>query len=176
MKANITLMVIVLVTLMACASSKHILERGSSFSADELEEDNLVEVVQTAEGLAGSKATKHYYIVRVDRKDKKDAYNTIKKVFDKVISILTKNNIIPNEGSLVKSKIKPQYQSKKRRWFFSTIFVVLGTQKELELTFKQLTQIGVQRLQARPSINFLNEKLLAMELFNSAKAQLVALL
>jgi hypothetical protein len=103
-----------------------------------------------------NKVVKDYYIIKVGRKNKKDAYNIIQKIFYKVVDILLKNKIIPDQSSLVKSKIKPQYQSKKRSWVFSTIFVVLGTQKELERAFKHLSRIGVQRLQTKPSINFLN--------------------
>lgn len=116
----------------------------------------MVEVEVSGQSRASSSMSKHYYIVKVGRKDKKEAYNVIRKVFEKVVSILIHNKMIPDEGSLVKSKIKPQYQSKKRSWLFSTIFVVLGTQKELDKAFKDLSRIGVQRLQTKPTINFLN--------------------
>lgn len=47
-------------------------------------------------------------------------------LFKDVLSFLLKNRIIPHEDSLVKSRIKPQYLSKKRSWSFSTIFVIFG--------------------------------------------------
>lgn len=93
----------------------------------DLESDNLVQVEESAVDRPNGRITKNYYIVRVARKDKKDAYFKVKQLFDRVIHILMKNKIIPDEDSLVKSKVKPQYQSKKRRWVFSTIFVVIGT-------------------------------------------------
>ncbi len=56
---------------------------------------------------------------------------------------------------------------------FSTIFMVMGNAKELERVQGSLVRAGVQRLQTKPSMNFLNEKLLAMELFNSVKMKLM---
>ena len=90
------------------------------------------------------------------KKDKKDAYSRIKNIYEHVVKILIKNKIIPREDNLVKTKIKPQYQSRKRTWVFSTIFVILGNQRELELTQNQLIKLGVQKLNTRPAINFLN--------------------
>jgi hypothetical protein len=106
------------------------------------------------------------------RKDKKDAYSMIKNIYEHVLKILIKNKIIPAENSLVKTKIKPHYQSRKRTWVFSTIFVILGNQRELELAQNQLAKLGVQKLSTRPAINFLNEKLESIEIFNSAKERL----
>lgn len=74
----------------------------------------------------------------------------------------------------MKSRIKPQYLSKKRIWSFSTIFVIFGDEEELERAYKQLFRIRVQRLNIRPSINFLNEKVVALEVFNSAKKRLTS--
>jgi hypothetical protein len=48
------------------------------------------------------------------------------EMIERVVFVLKKFKVIPHERSLVKSKIKPQYQSKKRKWSFSTMFVVLG--------------------------------------------------
>ena len=51
--------------------------------------------------------------------------------------------------------------------------MVMGNAKELERVQGSLVRAGVQRLQTKPSMNFLNEKLLAMELFNSVKMKLM---
>lgn len=59
-------------------------------------------------------------------KEKKQAYLRMQTLFKNVVAILIKNKIIPAEDSLVKSRIKPQYLSKKRSWSFSTIFVIFG--------------------------------------------------
>ncbi len=48
------------------------------------------------------------------------------RINEKVIKILKKNNVIPDEKRLIHSKIKPQFLSKKRIWSFSTIFVIYG--------------------------------------------------
>ena len=76
------------------------------------------------------------------------------------------------EGSLVKSKIKPQFLAKKRQWAFSTIFVVVGSPHELKHCYRQLHPLGIHKLNAKPSIDFLNQKLQAMEIFALAKAAL----
>lgn len=96
----------------------------------------------------------------------------MQNMFKQVVNILIKNRIIPDEDSLVKSRIKPQYLSKKRSWCFSTIFVIFGDEEELERVHRQLFKIRVQKLSTRPSINFLNEKVVALEVFNSAKKKL----
>jgi hypothetical protein len=93
----------------------------------------------------------------------------MQNMFKKVVRILIKNRIIPDEETLVKSRIKPQYLSKKRSWSFSTIFVIFGNEDELERCYRELSRIRIQRLSTRPSINFLNEKVIALEVFNSAK-------
>lgn len=73
-----------------------------------------------------------------------------------VIRILKKNKVIPHSNSLVQSKIKPQYLSKKRKWSFSMIFVIFGNQNELTRCSSELYKYGIQRLVTKPSINFLN--------------------
>ena len=50
----------------------------------------------------------------------------------RVVKTLESSKLIPDKDSLVKSKTKPQYLSKKRQWSFSTIFVILGTEKEIK--------------------------------------------
>ena len=50
----------------------------------------------------------------------------MKKIFGHAVMVAEKYKIIPNEKSLVQSKIKPQYLSKRRLWSFSTIFVLIG--------------------------------------------------
>lgn len=93
-------------------------------------------------------------------------------MIEKVVFILKKYKVIPHERGLVKSKIKPQYLSKKRKWSFSTMFVVLGKYEELKKAYSYFIRMGIQKLNAKPSINFLNEKVKALELFASAKAKL----
>ena len=93
-------------------------------------------------------------------------------LFDKVVGILKKHHIIPHQNGLVKSKIKPKYLIKKRMWSFPTIFVIYGNSNELEKCNKELTRFGIQKLMTKPSINFLNEKILALEIFSSAKVKL----
>lgn len=96
----------------------------------------------------------------------------MQSIFKRVIQILIRHKIIPDENALVKSRIKPQYLSKKRSWSFSTIFVIFGSDKELERAGIQLSHLNVQRLHTHPSINFLNEKVVALEVFNHAKDRL----
>jgi hypothetical protein len=50
----------------------------------------------------------------------------MQSMFKQVVAYLIRSRIIPDENSLVKSRIKPQYLSKKRSWSFSTIFVIFG--------------------------------------------------
>jgi hypothetical protein len=49
------------------------------------------------------------------------------RIFEKVIRILKKNKVIPDEKRLIQTKIKPQYLSKKRSWSFSNIFLIYGS-------------------------------------------------
>lgn len=64
--------------------------------------------------------------MRVISRNKRTAFEQMNKMIEKVVVILKKYRIIPHEGTLIKSKIKPQYLNKKRKWTFSTIFVILG--------------------------------------------------
>lgn len=110
--------------------------------------------------------------MRVMSRNKRFAFEQMNKMIDRVVMILKKYRIIPHEGNLIKTKIKPQYLNKKRKWSFSTIFVVLGTQQELHKCYSTFARLGIQKLSARPSINFLNEKVKALQLFATAKAKL----
>ena len=80
----------------------------------------------------------------------------MKELFDRVVFILKKYNVIPHEDSLVKSKTKPQYLSKKRQWSFTTIFVILGNERDLQDCHEQFARLGIQKLNARPSVHYLN--------------------
>ena len=86
------------------------------------------------------------------------------------MALCIRKNLIPDKDSLVQSRIKPQYLSKKRSWSFSIIFVVVG--EDIEEEVRQLSKLGIKKLNTRPSINFLNEKLLALQVFNTAKSRL----
>ena len=111
--------------------SLHRLDSLETISRTQLEEDDLVEVVESATTKVQAQLNRDYYIIKVGRKNKKEAYFKIKKLFEKVVSILTKSKIIPREEALVKTRVKPQYQSKKRSWTFSTIFMIIGSEREL---------------------------------------------
>ena len=50
--------------------------------------------------------------------------------------------------------------------------MIFGSEKELERAGLQLSHLKVQRLHTHPSINFLNEKVIALEVFNQAKDRL----
>jgi hypothetical protein len=55
-----------------------------------------VEVTESGSTKMNNKVVKDYYIIKVGRKNKKDAYNIIQKIFYKVVDILLKNKIIPD--------------------------------------------------------------------------------
>lgn len=97
----------------------------------------------------------------------------MRRVFERVVRLLLRAGVIPDESTLVQSKIKPQYLSKKRSWQFSTIFAIFGSSPELERCRSDLGRLGIQRLSTKPSINFLNEKIVALEVFNSARSRLL---
>jgi hypothetical protein len=67
--------------------------------------------------------------MRVVHKEKSQAYSHMKWLFRRAVHLLIKNKVIPDEERLVKSKIKPQYLNKKRKWSFSTIFVIFGSEE-----------------------------------------------
>ena len=114
--------------------------------------------------------------MKVMRRDKRNAYQSMQSLLNNVVKILKSYKLIPNEHTLVKSKTKPQYLSKKRQWSFSAIFVVLGNQRQLKEVNREFKKFGIQRLNAQPSINFLNEKMRALEVFAGAKAKLETVL
>jgi hypothetical protein len=97
----------------------------------------------------------------------------MKRMFERVVKLLLRAGVIPDESTLVQSKIKPQYLSKKRSWQFSTIFALFGSSGELERCRSDLSRLGIQRLSTKPTINFLNEKIIALEVFNSARSRLL---
>ena len=101
-------------------------------------------------------------MIRSIHKEKKHAYMQMQSLFKNVLSFLIKHRIVPHEDSLVKSRIKPQFLSKKRSWTFSTIFVIFGNEEELDKCYKQFSRMRIQRLSTKPSINFLNEKVVAL--------------
>ena len=90
-------------------------------------------------------------------------------VLDRVISLLVRQRVIPDEESLAKSKTRPKFLSKQKRWSFETIFAGYGRPAEVEKCSKQLARLGVKRLTTKPSISFLNEKMAVLAVFNSAK-------
>ncbi len=142
------------------------LKQMGNLKDGELESGQLVEVTHSYTELGTeyneNALHRHYYVMRVMNRDKRMAYEQMKRAFGRVVAILKKYKVIPSEASLVKSKIKPQYLSKKRKWAFSTIFVIMGGEEELRKCQAQFIPLGIQKLNAKPSINFLNEKVRAL--------------
>jgi len=64
--------------------------------------------------------------LKVIEKEKRLAYYKMIQIYEKIVKILKKYQLIPDEDSLVKTKIKPQFLTKKRKWSFSIIFVIGG--------------------------------------------------
>ena len=153
---------LLVLTLFESGSAVFSLSQLDHLTASQLDEDDLVQVVQTSSTRSTTKLPKNYYIIKVIKKDKKECYYKIKQLYDFAVKILIQNKMIPQEDQLVKSKIKPQYLSKKRSWLFSIIFAIIGNEKELELTYNKLSRLGIQRLNTNPSINFLNDKIVAI--------------
>lgn len=166
----VLLLTLALLQLSLCA---HDLYELGSLSQQQLEEDPLVEVEEASNNKTeNNNILPNYYVIRSVHKEKKHAYMRMQALFKDALSFLLRNRIIPHEDSLVKSRIKPQYLAKKRSWSFSTIFVIFGNEQELEKCYKQFSRLRIQRLSTKPSINFLNEKVVALEVFNSAKEKL----
>lgn len=138
----------------------------------EVEADPYVEVYESSTSKLND-LYREYFILKVVEKEKRLAYYKMTKIYEKVLKILKRFQLIPDEDSLVKTKIKPQFLSKKRRWSFSIIFVVGGEEDELTRCYRELIKVGIQKLSTHPSINFLHEKVQAMEVFNSAKLKLI---
>ena len=63
--------------------------------------------------------------------------------------------------------------TKKRSWAFTTIFAIYGTEEDLDRCYMKLSNMGIERLNTKTSINFLNEKIIALKVFNSAKSRAV---
>lgn len=166
------MLLLTLALLQLCLAAHSLYELGG-LSQQQLEEEPLVEVEEASDNKTENNSIRpNYYIIKSMHKEKKHAYMRMQALFKEALSFLLRNRIIPHEDSLVKSRIKPQYLAKKRSWSFSTIFVIFGNEQELERCYKQFTRLRIQRLSTKPSINFLNEKVVALEVFNSAKEKL----
>jgi len=119
-----TLLLLLLTTTVLTA---HIsLKTLSQMESNQLEDGQLVEVLHSSEGEKQDDVSREYYVMKVTERNKRSAYNNMKLLYERVVRILNKFKLIPNEGSLVKSKTKPLYSSNKRKWSFSTMFVLLG--------------------------------------------------
>jgi hypothetical protein len=147
-------------------------EELEKWSAGSLRDGQLVEVSHSSEISPSDQVKREYYVMKVSHRDKRTAYDNMKTLLERVVFILKRYKVIPHEDSLIKSKTKPKYLNKKRQWEFSAIFVILGNEIELSRCYGQLSRLGIQKLSARPSIYFLNEKARALEVFAGAKGKL----
>ena len=170
MKVNFYLLAAVLIS---CALGRVIsLHQLRELETHRLLDGQEVEVIYTSDSTPEDPLQREHYVIKSAHRNKRTAYLNMQSILARVVRILNRYKLIPHEGSLVNSKIKPQYLSKKRKWSFSAIFVVLGDDRELRKCDLQFRQLGINKLNVRPSIHFLDEKLRALEIFAGAKAKL----
>lgn len=83
-------------TILYLTAQLHNIEDLSSLSVSDLEEDDLVEVMETSDSRAeNSSIMPNYYIIRVMHKEKKQAYLRMQALFKNVVTTLIRNRIIP---------------------------------------------------------------------------------
>ena len=154
---NMKVIIYLLVLLLACPSlGKITLQELKKTSPGDLADGQMVEVFHSSSTTDHHQAERSYFVIKVANRNKRTAYDTMNNLINRVVKTLTNYKLIPDENSLVQSKTKPQYLSKKRQWSFSTIFVILGSQKEIKQVHIQFKKYGIQKLNAKPSIHFLN--------------------
>ena len=89
---------------------------------------NQCHLVQTLE--------KRIYFISVDAKTKKIAYESLKEQERKILVIVNLYHLIPNNNSLLISKIKSKYISRTKMWHFYQTFAIYGTKNELSAITK----------------------------------------
>lgn len=140
-----------------------------------LETDPLIEIATPPSGTLHPSRMEYFQLRTIDRA-KRAAYFQLLRLQQRVHRILRKYGLPPPPQPLAQTRLRPLFLSSRRKWSYSLIFAVGGSEEELGACEGELGRVGVERLQTHPSINFLHEKTQALQLFWGAQSRLRRLL
>ena len=113
-----------------------------------------------------------YFSLAARSKSRRKAYDLFKSRYSAILNLLKEQDILPNEITLVKSKVKSRHLTRTREWEFRVQFGVAVSEVQIHLLEQRASLLGVRKLNTFPEINYLEEKWIALKLFLSAKEDL----
>lgn len=128
---------IIVMVLSSCA--KFIMESDADLMTEEsLRRDPLVSVEGTSKHFnIDEYELTHLKYVEVG-KNKRKVYESFVRKYKKIISCLVKYQVVPHESAMIHSAIQMNFNSKKRAWEFSRVFVIYSDSDQLSRVLKYL--------------------------------------
>jgi MoaA/NifB/PqqE/SkfB family radical SAM enzyme len=77
--------------------------------------------------------------------------------------------MISDEEFFVRTNINTVFLAKRRKWSFSSSFVVGGNEVELTNCFRTLAKLGVKKMNIYPSSRFPRQKIRILDAYNNAR-------
>ena len=106
---------VVFFSLLLFGSSLLHFQTDKTYSLAQLEADPHLEVIRTAGNLIPLTDYQYqYFTLTAKTKTRKKAYDMYKRRYSKIIKLLQREDILPNEVALVKSKVKSRHLTRSR--------------------------------------------------------------
>jgi IS30 family transposase len=106
-------------------------------------------------------------------KHKKTAYDRFSERYEKMLNFMVREQIIPYLQAIIHSRVHEKYWRRRRKWEFNRVFFLCGEEKDVETSVEKLKRtFHIELVSSSTLTNYLNEKVMALEAFNMAKAEL----